>query len=92
MDSFTVNQDRDIFARQVNNVLKNCNILFECELEDQENKIVLHVRTDIASIEYEETARSGMDEFLKILKEHSSNKNDIEKLQSELVEVAQWKN
>ncbi|AHD06207.1 hypothetical protein ERIC2_c24140 [Paenibacillus larvae subsp. larvae DSM 25430] len=48
------------------------------------NKVVLHVITDSATVQYTEITRDGMLSFLTKLREYVTNKEDIDELLEEV--------
>ncbi|MDE5168266.1 hypothetical protein [Paenibacillus larvae] len=83
---FKVNQTRKESALEVSSILNNCFMLLNLELKNQGNKVVLHVITDSAAVQYTET-KDGMLSFLTKLREYVTSKEDINEL---LEEVQLW--
>ncbi|WP_025912013.1 hypothetical protein [Priestia flexa] len=81
------NQKRATSAKQVAEVLNNCKMLIDLHLEERPNEIVLIAQTDSASIEYTEKKVRRMDAFLDRLMEYVNNKEGIEELKEELMDL-----
>ena len=84
---FKVNQSRGKSVAQIAEILNTCEMLLNLEIENQMNKVVLHVITDSATVQYTEITRDGMLSFLTKLREYVTNKEDIDEL---LEEVQLW--
>jgi len=82
------NQNRVTSARQIAEVLNNCEMLLALHLEERPNHIVLVVQTDNTSIEYTEKKIGRMEAFLDYLIEYANDKEGIEELKEELHELA----
>ncbi|MEV2911344.1 hypothetical protein ABNF65_22730 [Paenibacillus larvae] len=81
---YKVNQNRKKSALEVSEILNNCELLLRFEIENQVNKVVLHITTDSAVAQYAEVNKPGMLSFLSKLKEYATNKNDIDELLEEV--------
>ncbi|WP_158530501.1 hypothetical protein [Paenibacillus larvae] len=85
MTDFKANQSREKSVLEVSEILNNCEILLKLEVENQMNKVVLHVITDSAAVQYTEVRIDGMLSFLSKLREHvRGNKGDIDELLDEV--------
>ncbi|WP_182004655.1 hypothetical protein [Priestia aryabhattai] len=81
------NQSRKKSAQEIASILNDCNMLIDLSIEDQANKIVLNVQTDSVSAQYTELDTKRMDSFLGALIEYVDNKDDIEELKEELMDL-----
>ncbi|AHD06427.1 hypothetical protein ERIC2_c26400 [Paenibacillus larvae subsp. larvae DSM 25430] len=84
MTTYKADQSRGKSALQIAEVLNNCSILLQLEIENQVNKIVLHIITDSATVQYVEINKDGMLSFLSKLKEYVISKGDIDELLDEV--------
>ncbi|ARF67203.1 hypothetical protein B7C51_04325 [Paenibacillus larvae subsp. pulvifaciens] len=82
--TYKADQSRGKSALQIAEVLNNCSILLQLEIENQINKIVLHVATDSATVQYVEVTKDGMLSFLSKLREYVIRKDDIDDLLEEV--------
>ncbi|ARF67007.1 hypothetical protein B7C51_03090 [Paenibacillus larvae subsp. pulvifaciens] len=84
---YKVNQSRGKSVAQIAEILNTCEMLLNLEIENQMNKVVLHVITDSAAVKYTELNKDGMLSVLFKLRELVRSKEDINEL---LEEVQLW--
>ncbi|AJK27759.1 hypothetical protein ERICIV_02461 [Paenibacillus larvae subsp. larvae] len=84
---YKVNQSRGKSVAQIAEILNNCELLLRLEIEDLGSKIVLHVITDSAVVQYTEVNKTSMIGFLSKLREYAIFADDIDDL---LEEVQLW--
>ncbi|AQZ46117.1 hypothetical protein ERICIV_03408 [Paenibacillus larvae subsp. larvae] len=77
---YKVNQSRGKSVAQIAEILNTCEMLLYLEIENQMNKVVLHVITDSAAMKYTELNKDGMLSFLTKLREYVIRKDDIDDL------------
>ncbi|WP_040931876.1 hypothetical protein [Paenibacillus larvae] len=80
---FKVNQ-RKKSVLEVSSILNNCELLLRLEIEDLGSKVVLHIITDCAAVQYTEVNKTSMLSFLSKLKEYVISKDDIDELLEEV--------
>ncbi|ALA12676.1 hypothetical protein ABNB59_21955 [Paenibacillus larvae] len=82
--AYKADQSRGKSALQIAEILNNCELLLRLEIEDLGSKIVLHIITDSATVQYVEVTRDGMLSFLRKLREYVIRKGDIDELLEEV--------
>lgn len=84
MREFTVNPSKNQSAEKIASILNECNMLFKFDVENRVNRYILHLMTDKASVEYTETTKEKMEEFLILLKEKVCDKDNVNELLKEI--------